>query len=520
MSSQPVKYPVGIQTFEKIREGGYLYIDKTALVHKLANSSQYVFLNRPRRFGKSLLLSTFKAYFEGRRELFDGLDISRMETQWTPHPVIRIDFTGESYERPEKLREKLNVLLGEYEAIYGHSPEDTTIGLRLRRLIQNAHKATGKKAVVLIDEYDKPLFDSVHDDGLSESFRTDLQGFYSVIKESDEHIRFAMLTGVGKFGHVSIFSGLNNLNDISLDDDYNTVCGISETEFRRDFPTSVRDFAQTRGLTEEEVWQRFRANYDGYHFSKSGEGLYNPFSVLLAFQKNEIDDYWFQSGTPTFLVKTIQKYNYPLDALEGAVVSRDDLSDITDPGNNFYALFYQTGYLTIKGFEPQTREYVLGFPNDEVRTGFWNVLFRQYVLMRQPRSVFGISAFVSDVNSGNPDAFMERLQALVATISPGTEKGKEIHFQNIVQVIFHMLGFQVHTEIRSAYGRCDMIVETATHVYILEFKIDSTPQCALRQIRDKGYAAPFAADPRRVFLIGANFSTATDTLDGYLVEEA
>ena len=513
-----IKYPIGIQTFEKIRTEGFLYVDKTDLIYNLVHDNQYVFLSRPRRFGKSLLVSTLEEYFRGNKELFKGLAIEKLETEWTVHPVIRFDLSGENYDSPNRLVHLIKSRLNDYETDCGTIPDpDDSIGLRLNKLISEMHKVYGKQVVILVDEYDKPLLDSIHDDDLQESVRRELEGFYSNLKKCDKYIKFALLTGVGKFGHVSIFSGLNNLIDISLVADYNALCGISETEFHDNFGPSVRNFAAANEMTEDKVWEKFKKQYDGYHFSKKSEGIYNPFSVLKAFHLNEFGAYWFASGTPRFLVQLVKRNRYALTDLQGALLTADDLSDMTDPVNDCHALFFQAGYLTIKGYEKETNRYLLDFPNEEVRSGFWNSLYKQYVLAGIPSRTFDIFSFVDDVRQGRVEEFMTRLKALVASVLPGVERHKEIHFQNVMQIIFKMLGLTVQTEVVTAMGRCDMTVKTRDYVYIMEFKIDSTAQAAIDQIEDKGYAHPYAADDRLVYLIGANFSTKTNELDDYLI---
>ena len=514
-----IKYPVGIQTFEKIIEGGYLYVDKTRYVHDLVNDNQYVFLSRPRRFGKSLLLSTIQAYFEGRRKLFAGLAVAGLEKAWDSYPVLRFDLSGESYEHPAKLEGKLNLLLREYEDIYGKEEDEVSVGSRFRGIIRRAVEKTGRKAVVLIDEYDKPLLETMHEEELHESARLRLRGFYGVLKESDEFIRFAMLTGVTKFGQVTVFSGLNNLRDISMLDRYNEICGISETEFRKYFAASVKDFAMAKGTTEEKVWELFRNNYDGYHFSETGCGMYNPFSVLNAFKDNRISNYWFRSGSPDYLIKLFKRNHYVLNELEGQRRTESQLLDMTNPDRNVVTLLYQSGYLTIKDYDPMFEEYILGFPNNEVRTGFWSSLYDNYVFNGSNRTAFDMSRFVRDVFDGKATEFMERLQALIASLSPGTLKDKEIYFQNILQVVFSMMGFHTRTEITMASGRADMTVETEKYIYIFEFKIDSTAEAALAQIKGKRYSAPFNTGTHKVILIGANFSSTTNLLSDYIIEE-
>ena len=517
-----IAYPLGIQTFEEIRKDDYLYIDKTELIYELVNQNKYVFLSRPRRFGKSLLLSTIQAYFEGRKELFEGLAISEFETEWKQHPVIRIDFTGASYESKDKLLDNLDISLSKYETLYGlENSSNLSMSSRFTLIIEKAYNVSNKtKVVILIDEYDKPLQDSLHDDQLNESHRTELQGFYSVLKKCDEYIRFGLLTGVGKFGHVSIFSGLNNLTDISMEREFNSICGISESEFREYFPESVRQFAAANDMTEDEVWDRFRKTYDGYHFSKAKEGIYNPFSVLQAFRKKEFGEYWFRTGTPSFLTKVLKEIDYPLPELEGCMESASDLSDISNPRQNIVAMLFQTGYLTIKGYDEDWDEYELGYPNEEVRKGFTQYLYKYYVLPENKGTgSFDMRAFVTELNEGKAEEFMLRLQSFIADITPGQETKKEIHFQNNLYVIFRMLGLRVAVEIPSAAGRSDMEVKTDGYVYIFEFKINSMAEAALEQIKEKGYADPYKADSREVFLIGANFSTDTGKLETFIIEK-
>ena len=528
--AQKIKYPIGIQTFEEIIEGGYLYVDKTALVYQLVKDNKYIFLSRPRRFGKSLLVSTLEAYFQGRKELFKGLAMETLEKDWIQYPVLRFDLSGESYNCSKKLLDKICLTLSHYESIYGKNLEAKSPAARFASLIMLAEQKTGQKVVILIDEYDKPLTDTLHDDILKEELRKELAGFYGVIKSNDAHIQFAMLTGITKFGHVSIFSGLNNLNDISLTDDYNALCGVSETEFRKYFAPSVKNMANEYGIPEQDVWDAFRVNYDGYHFSKVKEGIYNPFSIMLSFYNNEIGMHWFTSGTPSFLVNTVKRYDIPLSRLEGQSFTKAELSDISDPRQNYQALFFQAGYLTIKDYIPGKiglhsvlPRFTLGFPNEEVRSGFWDTLYKGYLFPNRTVTPFDETGFIQAVETGNPEEFMTRLQALLGELSQGNTpkenvRLKEINFQNDLQIIFRMLGFQVQTEITVSSGRIDMTVETPSYVYLFEFKTDSTPEAALKQIKDNAYATKFASDSRRIFLIGANFSTETNSLTSFLIE--
>ncbi len=384
--AQRITYPVGIQTFSEIIEENYIYVDKTALVYDLVERSKYVFLSRPRRFGKSLLMSTLEAYFRGRKELFRGLAIEKLEDDWLEYPVFRFDLSGENYVDTERLIGNIGSHLRYLEQRYGLSSEGS-IGTRFSELIRQAYEKYGRRVVVLIDEYDKPLLDCLHDDELHKKIKAELRGFYSVLKQSDEYIRFAMLTGVTKFGKVSVFSGLNNLKDISMLPRYNSLCGISESEFHDYFGDSIRNFAEEHDLTAQQTWDKFRLLYDGYRFASKGENIYNPFSVLNAFDSEEFGSYWYESGSPSYLIKLIERYHFRLSNLEGERRTSSQLSDISDVSRDIVPLLYQSGYLTIKGYENLSGrdlggEYILGFPNREVTESFWtslsNHFFRGY----------------------------------------------------------------------------------------------------------------------------------------------
>ena len=518
-----IEYPIGIQTFEKIIDKGYLYVDKTALIHQLVNSAEYVFLSRPRRFGKSLLMSTLEAYFKGRKELFHGLAIESLEEKWTVYPVFRFDLSGNYFKTTERLTDHIASYLDDMEKMYGLSSEGN-IAQRFRQLIRQAYEKFGSKVVVLVDEYDKPLLDCLHDTTLHDAIRDELRGFYSVLKLSDEFIRFAMLTGVTRFGKVSVFSGLNNLKDISLLPKYNALCGISEREFRSYFPQSVKEFALENGLTEEVTWNQFRSLYDGYRFAFRGENIYNPFSVLSAFDSERFGAYWYASGSPSYLIKLIERHRFLLANLEGERRSEAQLSDISNVGSDLVPLLYQSGYLTIKGFEnpmdfPLGGEYILGFPNREVNLSFWSSLSTHFFRGYGQQSTFDTRLFVDDVMQGRVEEFMVRLRSLFADTNSEGEADKEIHFQNMMAIACKMLGFQVRTEVHAHRGRCDMQIETPGYIYIFEFKVNGTPEKALEQIHDRDYHLRFGSDTRILWLIGANFSTETRTLTGWIIEK-
>lgn len=515
--AKKIKYPIGIQTFSEIISEGYLYVDKTKTVYELANDNKYVFLSRPRRFGKSLLMSTLESYFKGERELFRGLEIEKLESDWTSYPVFRFDFSVANYIEPQRLIDHIGASLRRIETDYSLPSHATNISERFIDLIENAYKCYGKKVVILIDEYDKPLLDCLDDSGLHDKIKSELRSFFAVIKGCDRFIRFAMLSGITKFGKVSVFSGLNNLRDISLLPKYNAVCGISESEFRNNFTPSISIFAEAHGISQDDAWQRFRTMYDGYHFASRGEFIYNPFSVLNAFNDEDLMSYWYSSGSPAYLIKLIEKNNYRLDRLDGVRKNEIELSDISDISQDFVPLLYQSGYLTIKGYDSESAEYILGFPNHEVNKAFWSSLANRFFRRAGGEPAFSVRECVKDINEGNAEAFMLKMKSLFADTSSVPERNKEVHFQNMMAIAAKMMGLMVRTEVHSGSGRCDMQILTDRYVYIFEFKIDGTVEEAIAQINRKQYVQPFAADSRTIIMIGANFSTKTRTLGDWII---
>lgn len=514
-----IKYPIGIQTFNDIVTEGLFYVDKTKQVYDIVDNYRYVFLSRPRRFGKSLLMSTLEAYLKGEKELFKGLAIEKLEKDWISYPVFRFDFSPANYVDISRLMDRINGCLDSIEKEYSISSTNENVSERFQELIQLAYEKSRQKVVILIDEYDKPLLDCLHDFDLHEKIKSELRSLYSVIKASDRYIKFAMLTGITKFGKISVFSGLNNLKDISMIPKYNAICGISETEFRRDFKLPIAYFTEEHNILEDEAWEKFKSMYDGYHFASRGEGIYNPFSVINAFDENELKNYWYGSGSPSYLIRLIERNNYNLDKIEGQTRKEDQLNNITDTNKDFIPLLYQSGYLTIKEYFDDSQEYLLGFPNKEVDTSFWNSLADHFFLGIDGCPAFNLRKCLRDVNEGHPEEFMQSMRSLFADTNSEFEKNKEIHFQNMMAIAAKMMGLTVRTEIHSARGRCDLQILTSGFVYIFEFKIDSTPEEALAQIFEKGYAIPFESDSRTVFLIGANFSTSLRTLDDWIIEK-
>ena len=514
------KLPIGIQTFEKIRNEGYLYVDKTGMVWNLVSTGVAYFLSRPRRFGKSLLLSTFEAYFEGRKDLFKGLAIEQLEEKWEKHPVLHLDLNARKYERPEDLIAMLNQYLEKWEAKFGNEKKDRAPEERFEYIIQRAYEQTGKGVVVLVDEYDKPLLQCLHNEELLEAYRTTLKAFYGVLKSADKYLRFAFLTGVTKFSQVSVFSDLNQLNDISLDYDSGTLCGITHEELVGTFSPEIEMLAKANGLSKEEAIEEMTRQYDGYHFHPYADGVYNPFSVLNAFYKREFGDYWFQTGTPTFLVKSLLRSDYDLRTLiDGVETPAINFTEYRADANNPIPLIYQSGYLTIKGYDKEFKIYNLGFPNDEVRYGFLNFLIPYYTPVTDDKKGFYIGRFVQDLRNGEVDAFMQRFEAFFADFPYELNDKTERHYQVVVYLIFKLMGQFTQVEVRSAKGRADAIVQTPKYIYVFEFKLNGTAEDALQQINDKGYAAPFQTDGRQVVKVGVEFSAEARNVSRWLVDD-
>ena len=507
-------YPIGIQSFEEIRNGGYVYVDKTAIIYRLTSTGKYYFLSRPRRFGKSLLVSTMEAYFSGRKELFEGLAMASLEKDWTEYPVLHLDLTGSRYTSVSDLIEKLDQHLSAWESTYGVTDKRNDPSARFSDVIDNACIKTGQKVVILIDEYEKPIIDNIDNPELMEQFRRELQGFYSVIKGKDNAIRLAFLTGVTKLGKMSIFSGLNNLNDISMDARYSDICGISEQELKSYFGESVKTLSEMNGLSEEECYKKLASMYDGYHFHYRSPGIYNPFSLLNTFNANEFRMYWFETGTPTFLVRYLKQGNYNLDN-----IAKNDVSVETLTGANYVSpapitLMYQAGYLTIKDYDQRFNTYNLDYPNEEVKSGFLNSLSHLYApaLAGGELSVY---QFIRDIEKGNTKAFMDRLTAFFAGNSYMIQGDLELYFQNVMSIMLKMMGLYVKTEYQTSNGRIDIVFDTDKYVYIIELKRDESAETALKQIEEKSYDKPFLASGKQIIKLGINFSSETKTIDGW-----
>ncbi len=511
-------YPIGIQNFEKIRTEDFLYVDKTAEIYKLAKDGRYYFLSRPRRFGKSLLVSTMEAYFSGRKELFSGLAIEKLETEWKQHPVLHLDLSGVSYTDESVLERVLSDKLAKWEALYGAVNTSDILGLRFKEVIEAAYNKTGNQVAILIDEYDKPIIDNLGNEPMLSRLRSTLQGFYSVMKSMDARIRFGFLTGVTKIGKMSVFSGLNNLNDISMIPDYVDICGISETELHEYFDESISELSSANEMSKEECYVKLKSMYDGYHFCEDSIGIYNPFSLLNTFQNKKFREYWFETGTPGFLVEVMRKTSFDVTTLENQTVDSTLMSNADAIFENPVPYLFQSGYLTITGYNDMFRLYQLGFPNQEVKNGFLNCLLKYYVPMSPDMSgTTLIYQLWHSITEGNPKSFMQILSSLFANTSYQIQGETEKDFQYAMYIISALLGEYVQVERATSNGRIDLIIQTKEFIYIFELKVNADADVALRQIDEKGYARPFEGDSRKLFKIGVDFSTATRRIEDWKI---
>jgi hypothetical protein len=511
--------PIGVQNFESLRRDGYLYVDKTELVYRLAHEGRYYFLSRPRRFGKSMLLSTLHAYFAGQKDLFEGLAIEQLEKEWTVYPVLHLDLNLIKKEDDTALNSLLNDALCGWEDLYGSRPSEDTFGLRFKGVIQRAYQQMGRPVVILVDEYDKPLLQALDNEALQEEYRSTLKEFYGVLKTADNSIRFALLTGVTKFSKVSVFSDLNNLEDISMDEEYADVCGITDGELDTQLVPYVQRLAEKLRIPLEQAREQLRLRYDGYHFSEDSIGIYNPFSLLNTFKKNKFNNYWFETGTPSYLVYLLQKHHSLLASMASAQVPAKVLSGIESQLSDPIPMIYQSGYLTIVGYNPTYGLYQLGIPNQEVADGFYNYLLPNYANVSESQTAFFIANFVEEIKAGQTDAFLKRLSVLFADTPYELVKDLENHYQNVLFILTKLLGFYVKAEYHTSEGRIDLLLQTDDFTYVMEFKLDGTAEEALRQIEDKHYALPFEGDEsRKLVKVGVNFSSATRNIERWVVE--
>lgn len=512
------RYPIGIQDFEDLRNNDYIYVDKTALIYQLVNTNKIYFLSRPRRFGKSLLVSTLEAYFLGKKELFNGLDMEQLEKDWTVYPVLHIDFSGSKYMEAESLRASINVQLLLWENVYGRQEGEDTFSLRLEGIIRRAYEQTGQQVVVLVDEYDAPMLDSNNNHELQHEIRGIMRDFFSPLKKSGKYLRFLFLTGISKFSQMSIFSELNNLQNVSMSDNYSTICGITEQELLTQMKIDVEQMAQANDETYEEACAHLKKQYDGYHFSKSCVDVYNPFSLINAFAQKSYENYWFSTGTPTFLIELLQQMNFDIRLLDRMDAKPEDFDKATDCLTDPIPVLYQSGYLTIKGYDPDFQLYTLAYPNKEVRKGFIESLMPAYVHLPARENTFYVVSFIKDLRIGHLEECLERLKSFFASIPNKLNNKEEKHYQTIFYLFFRLMGQYIDVEVDTAIGRADAVVKLQDTIYVFEFKVDGTPEEALTQINSKKYAIPYQADHRKIVKVGVNFDSATRTIGEWKIE--
>ena len=522
------KYPVGIQTFSEIIREGYLYVDKTDLVWQLAHYAKFIFMSRPRRFGKSLLTSTLESYFRGDKDLFRGLKIMQLEKEWTQYPVLHLDLSvAKGQDNAEGLRETLMWMLEPLADIYGHKPTETTPGKLLTGLIHRAMEKTGKQVAVIIDEYDAPLLDVLHSQATLDAMRKVMQEFYVPLKANEAYIKFCFITGITKFSQLSIFSTINNLKNVSLLPRFATICGFTEQEVKTVFKEDIEAMAKDFKLTPEAMYAKIKFKYDGYHFACGAEAVFNPFSLLNALGDRLLKNYWFASGTPTFLIKQLQHFHTDITSLDSLDVPESAFDQPTENMKDALPLLYQSGYLTIKDYDPDTEAYYLAIPNQEVRVGYIYGLLPTYTGLNSGDVQIGFAAkFWKALKQGDIDLAMQHMQAYLAGI-PYVEgfkqklaeaKTKEGFYEYTFYLIFSMLNVYVRTQVKVAGGRVDMVIFMPDTIYVMELKVGDSARHALEQIDARGYAKPYRSDGRRVVKIGVRFDTDKHTVDEWEVE--
>ncbi len=511
--------PIGLQSFEALRNANYLYVDKTRHLERLVTTNKYYFLSRPRRFGKSLFLSTLEAYFLGQKELFNGLYIEQVEKDWKEYPVLYLDLNTGIYDSETNLRNKLISHIIDWEEEYSISTAKENIEDRFANIIRTAYEKSGLGVVILVDEYDKPLLHTIDKPELHATFKDILKGVYSVLKGCDKYIRFGMLTGVTKFSKISLFSDLNNLMDISLDENYTDICGITEEEIKTNFVEHLQAFAEKEETTSEDILSQLKAMYDGYHFSENTSvDIYNPFSLLNSLTERKFRNYWFQTGTPTFLIKLLKENDYDLKDFSEGNIDAVDLTSKESMLNAPIALFYQSGYLTIKDYDRDFSSYILGYPNREVEQSFLDFLLPKYINTEENMSTSFLIAFARDLRAGRIEDFLTKLKVFFAKTPYDLIKDTENHYQTVVFIICRLLGYYSEAEYKIVNGRIDMVIKTKDYIYVFEFKFDKSAKEALQQIDSKDYPLAFQQDERKLYKIGVNFSSQTKNIDEYIIQ--
>ena len=512
-------YPIGIPTFEEIIKKSMLYVDKTEYVYRMANSGKYFFLSRPRRFGKSLLTSTFHSYFAGKKELFKGLAIEKLEMEWTEFPVLHFDMSGGKHLDKDELETYIGYQLENLEHKFGITQHREGVNNRLDNLITTAYKQTSKQVVVLIDEYDAPLLDVVHEDEKLPILRNVMRNFYSPLKKCESYLRFVFLTGITKFSQMSIFSELNNITNISMRDDYAGICGITMDELTTQMSADVDALAEKMGKTREETLDKLREYYDGYHFSAKSPDVFNPYSLLNAIAAGELDFYWFSSGTPTYLIEMLKKFNVMPSEIGGGDADKSEFDAPTESMTSVMPLLYQSGYITIKGYDPETELYTLDIPNKEIRVGLYRCLLSNYIGSNTLKGTTTIAKMSALIRRNNMDGALDMLQAFLETVPYCQGANTEGHYQQMMYVIFSILNHYVDVEVRTPRGRVDMVLRTATHLYLFELKLNKDAATAMRQIDLKQYPKRFTLCGLPIVKVGINFDVEKHNITDWTVEE-
>ena len=506
------RYPIGIQTFSEIRKSNYLYIDKTEYVYWMVHFTKYIFLSRPRRFGKSLLTSTLHSYFSGQKELFQGLAIEKLEKEWTEYPVLHFDMSTAKHADCEQLLQELNMKLIRYEEVYGKMEGEVNPNQRLEGLIKRAYEQTGKQVVVLIDEYDAPLLDVVHEEESLGVLRNIMRNFYSPLKACDPYLRYVFLTGITKFSQLSIFSELNNIKNISMNESYAAICGITENEILAQMKDDVDALAQKLEVASEEVLAKLKENYDGYHFTYPSPDIYNPFSLLNAFADGKFNSYWFGSGTPTYLIKMLDKFGVAPSEIGRKTAVAEDFDAPTERMVSITPLLYQSGYITIKDYDKELDLYTLDIPNKEVKIGLMKSLLPNYVASKTPETNTMVAYLSRDIRNDDMDAALRRLQTFLSTIPQCDNTKYEGHYQQMFYIIFSLLGYYVDVEVRTASGRVDMVLRTKTTLYVMELKLDKSADRAMEQIDLKNYPKRFALCGLPIVKVAVSFDSEQCTI--------
>jgi len=518
MASTLKRLPTGIQTFSEIIEGNYLYVDKTALVHELTNTCKYVFMSRPRRFGKSVLCSTLKSYFEGRRDLFRGLAMEQLETEWRRHPVLLFSLATMKSGTREEFNNRIELQLNRYEEQFGVIKSNDDPGARLQNLIEKTPELTGQKAVVIIDEYDAPLLAVLHEPERLAEMRLTVRAFLSCLKDCDPYLRFVFITGITKFSQVSIFSELNNLDKITMLPQYSALCGITQEELETQMMPWVEHLAHDNGLTVEDTLSQLKRNYDGYHFARDLKDVYNPYSLLQAFKWGEMKDYWFDTGTPSSLLRMLEKFGARVTEFDdGCKCEEKEFDAPTEKMTTPMPFFYQSGYLTIKSYSAATGRYILKYPNREVRNGMLFALIPYYVEQNTINTNTVVADVYEAILADDLDEALQTLKVYLASVPYAENATSEGHFQTMLYVVFSLLGRYVEMEVRTAKGRIDMVLKTKTDLYVMELKIDRPAREALRQIDEKGYLLPYSREGLRLHKVGISFSTEERTLSEWQI---